>query len=104
MKEQGAVRTNTYTKPKNAYQNIKNTFLHQRTEIMRIWKIEYRMEYKKNDRCWSKKGKTSFTSLYSFRTETTPRKVMFIDNAEQIYEDNFIFGEENSSGKRMKTY
>ena len=33
--------TNIYTKPENALQNIKNTFMHQTTETMNTLKIKY---------------------------------------------------------------
>ena len=49
---------------------------------------KYRREYKKKDnRCWSKKGEKC-TNLHSRRTETS-RKVIHMDNARQIYIDDF---------------
>ena len=47
---------------------------------------EYRMEYKKKDiRFWSKKIETKYIDLYNCRTESTPRKVIYIDDTGQIY-------------------
>ena len=33
-------QSDTYTKPKNASQNTKNTFMHQRTKILYMWKTK----------------------------------------------------------------
>ena len=54
------------------------------------------MKYKKKDhRNWRETGETKWIDLYSFRTETTSRKLMYIDDAGQIYKDEFSFREEN---------
>ena len=40
-----------------------------------------------------KQEKKICTDLYSCRTEVTPRKVMHLDNTEQIYKERFMFKE-----------
>ena len=47
----------------------------------------------------TKKEEKKNIDLYSCRTETTPRKVMYINDIGQIYKDNFTFREENPSRK-----
>ena len=49
-----------------------------------------------------KKEEIKCIDLYSCSTETTPRKVMYIDNTGQIYKDDFTFKEEIPSGKRKE--
>ena len=49
-----------------------------------------------------KKEEIKCIDLYSCSTETTPRKVMYIDDTGQIYEDDFTFREENPSGRRKE--
>ena len=78
---------------KNVYQNIKITSTQQFIKKNYYVKdTEYRMEYKKKDhKCLKKKGNTKCTDLYSWRTETTTRKVMYMDNMGQNYEGDFTF-------------
>ena len=51
---------------------------------------------------WARKEKQD-VQTYTVVEQRQPRRVMYIDNTEKIYEDDFIFREENLSGKRKKT-
>ena len=39
--------------------------------------------------------KSKCIDLYGCRTETTPRKTMYIDDTGQVYEDSFTFRDDN---------
>ena len=88
----------------NIYKTKKSVIEHQtffHTTKIKIEYAEYRIVYKNKDhRCWRKKGKTKCIDLFSCRTETTPRKVIYMDYTGQIYKDNFTIKEEDPNGKR----
>ena len=48
------------------------------------------------------KKRNNYIDLYTCRTETTQRKVMYINDTRQIYKDDFTFRKKNPSVKRKE--
>ena len=65
----------------------------------------YRIECKKNHRCWSKKGKAGSIDLYSCRTEKMRRRVLSQDDTVKNIEKKTLHLEKkNLVEKEINTY